>query len=187
VTPPPVLTRSSNAICHCYLCNRGLDTLVPGGVPKSKPVAPPVKMCLDCQGEIAPRVSHVCTRSERNNNILEIFRSVSGRSRGQILSQTLKSSYLAYIVTIQIGPILQFALIQIYKTDQKIFPAESTLYKLCLCLDMKENSGKDQLTLQTKGTPLPVIRVPCRKGHSRSSPRKTVECCRMRGISLTMI
>ena len=134
LTLPPVLTRSTN-ICHCYLCKKGRDTLVPGGIAKSAPRDPPVRICPECQGEIAPGVSHVCTRSERNNNILEIFRSVSGRSKGQILSQTLKGSL----------PIFNYNI-----------SSQGSYHFAFLILDMKEVSGADQVILQTKGTPLPV-------------------------------
>ena len=92
--PPPVRTRTSGDICHCLLCSTGRQTLVPGSMTAAKVKDPPVKICPECQGEVAPLVSHVCTRSERNNNIEELLRSVSNRSRGQILSSTLKGKVL---------------------------------------------------------------------------------------------
>ena len=68
--------------------------MVPGGVAKSKAKPPPVKICVECKGELAPGVSHICTRGERNQNIVELFKSVSERSRGQILSQSLKGKII---------------------------------------------------------------------------------------------
>ena len=93
LAPPPLRTRSSTDSCHCHLCNKGRQTLVTFEASKSKAKDPPLKVCTECQGEVAPGVSHVCTRGERNNNILELFRSVSDRSRGQILSASLKGKY----------------------------------------------------------------------------------------------
>ena len=90
LTPPPVRTRSSTDTCHCYLCTKGRDTLVPFTLSKSNPKPAPVKICTECKGEIAPGVYHVCTRAERNNNLIDMLRSASGRSRGQIVSETLK-------------------------------------------------------------------------------------------------
>ena len=90
LAPPPLRTRNSTDICNCYLCNKGRDTLIPGGVPKSTPKAPPMKICAECKGELAPGVRHICTRDERNQNIVELFKSGSEKSRRQILSQTLK-------------------------------------------------------------------------------------------------
>ena len=88
LTPPPVQTRSSTDRCHCFLCAKGRQTLVPQA-PYSNPLAP-IKICPECKGKVAPGVSHVCTRTERNSNIMEMFRSLSDRSRGQVLSQSLK-------------------------------------------------------------------------------------------------
>ena len=46
----------------------------------------------------------------------------------------------------------------------------------CMCLDMKENTGSDQVTLQTKGTPLPVT-----LGSKQEKPQQifSQENCRM--------
>ena len=95
--PPSVRTRSSSDICSCFLCNKGRETLTPFQVSHTAK-DPPVKSCTSCHGEIAPGVSHICTRSERNTNIVDLVRSVSERSRGQIVSQALKGQY------INIGP-----------------------------------------------------------------------------------
>ena len=89
LTSPPMRTRSSTDVCQCFLCTRGRQTLVPQA-PNPHETAAPLKMCPLCNGQLAPGVSHVCTRSSRNENILELVRSVSTRSKGQILSQTLK-------------------------------------------------------------------------------------------------
>ena len=81
--------------------------MVPGGVPKSTPKAPPMKICAECKVELAPGVRHICTRDERNQNIVELFKSVSEKSRGQILSQTLKgsgiSTKLGCVIKINLG------------------------------------------------------------------------------------
>ena len=90
--PPSVRTRSSSDICSCFLCKKGRDTLTPFQVSQTVK-DPPVKSCTICHGEIAPGVSHICTRPERNNNIVDLVRSVSERSRGQIVSQALKGQY----------------------------------------------------------------------------------------------
>ena len=82
-------TRSSTDVCQCFLCTRGRQTLVPQA-PNPHPTADPRKTCPQCSGQLAPGISHVCTRSSRNENILDLVRSVSARSRGQILSETLK-------------------------------------------------------------------------------------------------
>ena len=46
--------------------------------------------------EIAPGINHICTRSERNSNIVQLVKSVSARSRGQIVSQALKGLIILY-------------------------------------------------------------------------------------------
>ena len=85
--PPAVLTRSSSGLCHCFLCEKGRNTLRPQA-PSSQTVAQ--KICVECKGHIAPRVVHNCTRAVKQENILGIIRSHSEKSKEQVLSAALK-------------------------------------------------------------------------------------------------
>ena len=99
LTAPPVRTRNSSDRCHCFLCAKGRQTLVPQ-VPSINPKHP-IKLCPSCQGKLSPGVSHVCTRVERNSNIVEIVKALSDRSKGQVLSETLKGKTLIVFVLIE--------------------------------------------------------------------------------------
>ena len=93
--PPSVRTRSSTDICNCFLCTKGRETLAPFPVSKTMK-NPSMKFCTDSHGEIAPGINLICTRSERNSNIVQLVKSVSARSRGQIVSQALKGLIILY-------------------------------------------------------------------------------------------
>ena len=57
-----------------------------------KPTKPPapIKICTQCQGEMAPGVSHECTKTARNSNVVELVKNMSGKSQGQILSKLIR-------------------------------------------------------------------------------------------------
>merc|ERR1719186_1373133 len=87
--PPPLRTRSSTDRYQCTLCQKGRITLL---VQPKKPdtALGPVKICPGCQGRVAQGITHVCTKTNRNNNILETVGSLSAKNKGQVLSQSQK-------------------------------------------------------------------------------------------------
>ena len=54
------------------------------------PCPKPVKICPNCKGQLSQGVSHLCSRAERNINVLDLVRSLSDRSKGQVTSESLK-------------------------------------------------------------------------------------------------
>lgn len=50
----------------------------------------PFKTCPYCKGVVAPGISHVCTRMERHKNVVQMVKSLSERSKNQVLSQSLR-------------------------------------------------------------------------------------------------
>ena len=50
----------------------------------------PVKTCPSCRVIVAPGTSHVCTRIERNKNVVQMVKSLSEKSKNQVLSQSLR-------------------------------------------------------------------------------------------------
>ena len=71
---PPMPTKRTSGPCQCLVCTKGRDTLIPA--PKKNPKPAPVRICTLCQGVIAPLVSHVCNRGERDKNVMGLVLSL---------------------------------------------------------------------------------------------------------------
>ena len=66
----------------------------PVGAPKSKPESPPARLlplCSKCFCVINKGVYHPCTKTQKQTNLAGFVKSNSGRTKGKITSNVLKS------------------------------------------------------------------------------------------------
>ena len=105
LAPPPVKTRTtSNESCKCTICLIAKQNLNYSayadlhsnqvGAPPINPKSPPAKtlpVCSKCWGEIGKGIPHNCQKSTRRDNLSNIVRNTSGKSKAKVASSTLKS------------------------------------------------------------------------------------------------
>ena len=80
-------TRSSEEMCHCFLCQKGRDTLKPQAPSTVQSV---VKVCLDCQTQLSPGIPHQCNNSRKKENLVDLLKSLDEKSKLQVISKVLK-------------------------------------------------------------------------------------------------
>ena len=87
---PTPITRNSDR-CKCFLCSCGRNTFANLYKPTSVNISPqPLKVCSECKSDIQKGVSHKCSKVSRNENICQLVRSLSEKSKEQILAQALR-------------------------------------------------------------------------------------------------
>ena len=104
VAPPPRTRTTMNESCHCQICliaRKRLDYPAHAelhsnkfGAPSTNPKSPPAKtlaVCSKCWGEIGKGKPHNCKPTTKRENLSNIVKNTSGKSRAKVASSALKT------------------------------------------------------------------------------------------------
>ena len=105
LAPPAPKTRATvSDSCNCQICSIARKTLDYSafaalhsrkvGAPSTNPKSPPSKtlaVCSKCWGEIGKGKTHNCQKTTKRDNISNIVKNTSGKSRANVASRTLKT------------------------------------------------------------------------------------------------
>ena len=103
VPPAPTTRATASDSCSCQICEIARKSLNyvaykadhsnKLGAPPLNPKSPPQKtlaVCSKCWGEIGKGIPHNCQKSTKRENISNIVKSSSEKSRAKVASSTLK-------------------------------------------------------------------------------------------------
>ena len=98
LAPPPVKTRTTSTEgCKCpisLIAKQNLNYSAYADLQSNKVGAPQAKtlpVCSKCWGEIGKGIPHNCQKSTKRDNLSNIVRNTSGKSKSKVASSTLKS------------------------------------------------------------------------------------------------
>ena len=106
LVPPPPLTRSSaDSPCMCTICEIARlkcedykkyagEQSNPVGAPAKHPQSPPgqpITVCSKCLSLFAPGKSHICLKTTKRDNLSEMVRQSSDKSKSTVTVSTLKT------------------------------------------------------------------------------------------------
>ena len=69
------------------------DTIPPSQCSSSGQASKVIKLCRNCMGEIAKGVSHKCSKGSMRDNLAELVKSRSKKSKAKITGRSLKSVF----------------------------------------------------------------------------------------------
>ena len=103
--PGPDTRSSSNSKCGCQICLIARMTMAehnshakkqsnPVGAPKICAISPPARclpLCSKCYSIVSKGVSHICKKSTKQENLADIVKSTSAKSKSKVTSDVLRS------------------------------------------------------------------------------------------------